>query len=446
MRDPANGGSSGRRDQQAAFEIIDGLADARLTPAEFLAAVTKALSEVRSGTWVVTLMGKDPSSSLVLSGDSTNPSMAGYVDGMVAEVDRPQRAPTMSLSQQVIETGRRVFWPALPWLEFVSMLTPFEQTYLKDNPPPITPELQSVLVVPMHSRGAIVGSLALFEPNASYPITPKDADWIQEAADRVGMVTENAQLYEDAIMRLDRLSSMQRVSRAISASLDLPFTLKVILEQVIHQLQVDAADVLLIDESDGMLATAASTGFMLTAIPNFRLPLDEGLTGRVLAGRHIETVSSPSEFSQAQRRSFFAREGFKTYGSVPLAAHGKLAGVMEVFHRSILDPDNEWLSFLEAMACVAAIAVNIATLNERLNAAGPSHPSDKIMARVPELSRLEWEVLKLVVQGQTNREISAHIHLSQNTVKFHIRQMLQKTDSTNRTDLTRRAMQHGWLQ
>jgi DNA-binding CsgD family transcriptional regulator len=443
MSDPASGGS-GREDQQTAFEIIDGLADARLTPAEFLAAVTKALGGVRSGTWVVTLMGKDPSSSLVLSGDSANPSMADYVDRMVADVDRPQRAPTMSLSQQVIETGRRVFWPAVPWLEFVSMLTPFEQTFLKDNPPPITPEFQSVLVVPMHSRGAIVGSLGLFEQDASNPITEKDADWIQAAADRVGMVSENAQLYDDAIMRLDRLSSMHRVSRAISASLDLPFTLKLILEQVTHQLKVDAADVLLVDERDGTLATAASTGFMLSAIP--KLPLDEGLTGRVLAGRHIETVSAPSEFSQAQRRSFFAREGFKTYGSVPLAAHGKLAGVMEIFHRSALEPDNEWLSFLEAMACVAAIAVNIATLNERLNTAGSSHPTEKIMARVPELSRLEWEVLKLVVQGQTNREISAHIHLSQNTVKFHIRQMLQKTDSTNRTDLTRRAMEHGWLQ
>jgi DNA-binding CsgD family transcriptional regulator len=445
MSDPANG-YTGSEAQQMAVEIIDRLADARLTPAEFLAGVTKALSDVRSGTWVATLMGKDPSSSLVLSADGANPSMADYVDGMVAEVDRPQRAPTMSLSQQVIETGRRVFWPAVPWLEFVSMLTPFEQTYLKYHPPPITPEFQSVLVVPMHSRGAVVGSLGLFEQDASNPITEKDADWIQEAADRLGMVTENAQLYEDAIMRLDRLSSMQRVSRAISASLDLPFTLKVILEQVTHQLKIDAADVLLVDESDGMLATAASTGFMLTAIPNFRLRLDEDLTGRVLAGRHIETVSAPSEFSQAQRRSFFAREGFKTYGSVPLAAHGKLAGVMEIFHRSVLEPDNEWLSFLEAMACVAAIAVNIATLNERLNSAASSHPSERMMTRVPKLSRLEWEVLKLVVQGQTNREISAHVHLSQNTVKFHIRQMLQKTDSANRTDLTRQAMQHRWLQ
>jgi DNA-binding NarL/FixJ family response regulator len=61
------------------------------------------------------------------------------------------------------------------------------------------------------------------------------------------------------------------------------------------------------------------------------------------------------------------------------------------------------------------------------------------------LSKVEWEVLKLVVEGQTNREISAHVHLSQNTIKFHVRQMLQKTVSTNRTDLTRQAIQQGWI-
>jgi DNA-binding NarL/FixJ family response regulator len=54
-------------------------------------------------------------------------------------------------------------------------------------------------------------------------------------------------------------------------------------------------------------------------------------------------------------------------------------------------------------------------------------------------------MLKLLVEGQTNREISAHVHLSQNTIKFHVRQMLQKTGSTNRTDLTRQAIQEGWL-
>ena len=69
----------------------------------------------------------------------------------------------------------------------------------------------------------------------------------------------------------------------------------------------------------------------------------------------------------------------------------------------------------------------------------------KSRTKVPELSKVEWEMLKLLVEGQTNREISDRVHLSQNTIKFHVRQILQKTGSVNRTDLTRHAIQEGWL-
>jgi HD-GYP domain-containing protein (c-di-GMP phosphodiesterase class II) len=41
-------------------------------------------------------------------------------------------------------------------------------------------------------------------------------------------------------------------------------------------------------------------------------------------------------------------------------------GVLEIFHRSLLDPNEEWLHFLEALAGQAAIAVENATLFEDL--------------------------------------------------------------------------------
>jgi DNA-binding NarL/FixJ family response regulator len=98
------------------------------------------------------------------------------------------------------------------------------------------------------------------------------------------------------------------------------------------------------------------------------------------------------------------------------------------------------------MASGAAIAIDVTALNERVKMAGSNGLSNKSRIKAPELSKVEWEMLKLLVEGQTNREISAHVHLSQNTIKFHVRQMLQKTGSTNRTDLTRQAIQAGWLQ
>jgi GAF domain-containing protein/DNA-binding CsgD family transcriptional regulator len=316
---------------------------------------------------------------------------------------------------------------------------------MKGQPPPGAPFVLNILIVPMRSRGSTIGSLGLFVQGDGSPIAEEYALWLQTVADRLGMAIENAQLYEDAIVRMDRLSSIQAISRAISANMDLPFTLKAILEHVVGQLRVDAADVLLLDQRDGMLATAASTGFVATAVPQFRIAVAEGWPGRAPNGRHIENVTSPSDFSQVRRRPLVAREGFKSYVAVPLAARGKLAGVMEVFDRSALSPDEEWLSFLDSMASVAAIAIDIAELNEQISTAVPSHLPAKSRAKMPELSKVEWEMLKLLVEGQTNREISAHVHLSQNTIKFHVRQMLQKTGTSNRTDLTRQAIQEGWL-
>jgi DNA-binding NarL/FixJ family response regulator len=51
----------------------------------------------------------------------------------------------------------------------------------------------------------------------------------------------------------------------------------------------------------------------------------------------------------------------------------------------------------------------------------------------------------MLAEGLTNREIAARIHLSHNTIKFHVRQLLQKSGAINRTDLARKATQQGWL-
>jgi DNA-binding CsgD family transcriptional regulator len=179
-------------------------------------------------------------------------------------------------------------------------------------------------------------------------------------------------------------------------------------------------------------------------VPDYRLPADEGLPGSAMSSRRIETVTALSAFSQFRRRSLFAREGFKAYGAVPLSSRGRLLGALEVFTRSPIKPDQEWLSFLDALGSVAAVAIDSATMQERLRQLrplGPLRPS----RLPPEMSRLERAIMRLVVEGKTNREIAADVHLSQNTIKFHMRQILQKTGTSNRTELAHQAAKEGWL-
>jgi DNA-binding NarL/FixJ family response regulator len=128
---------------------------------------------------------------------------------------------------------------------------------------------------------------------------------------------------------------------------------------------------------------------------------------------------------------------------MPLISGNKHRGVLEVFDRSALQPDQEWLGFLEAVGSNAAIAIEHASMRETL--ARAEHVPARHPGPAPELSRLERWILAFVVDGATNQDIAEKVHLSQNTVKFHVRRILQKAGVINRTELARKATQQGWL-
>lgn len=52
-----------------------------------------------------------------------------------------------------------------------------------------------------------------------------------------------------------------------------------------------------------------------------------------------------------------------------------------------------------------------------------------------ELSSRETEVLHLIIEGASNGEISGKLFISENTVKFHVRNILKKTGCANRSEL-----------
>ena len=49
---------------------------------------------------------------------------------------------------------------------------------------------------------------------------------------------------------------------------------------------------------------------------------------------------------------------------MPLITKGQVKGVLEIFHRSPLNPNQEWFDFLEAIGALAAIAIDNASLFE----------------------------------------------------------------------------------
>jgi DNA-binding CsgD family transcriptional regulator len=62
-------------------------------------------------------------------------------------------------------------------------------------------------------------------------------------------------------------------------------------------------------------------------------------------------------------------------------------------------------------------------------------PAGPAASQLPDgLSRREAEILRLVAQGRSNREIGRALHISEHTAANHIRSILRKTGCANRTE------------
>jgi DNA-binding NarL/FixJ family response regulator len=63
-----------------------------------------------------------------------------------------------------------------------------------------------------------------------------------------------------------------------------------------------------------------------------------------------------------------------------------------------------------------------------------------------ELTNREKEVLNLLTKGLSNGEIGDRLHLSPRTIEKYVSSLLRKTDSSNRAELVRFALEHHLVQ
>lgn len=178
--------------------------------------------------------------------------------------------------------------------------------------------------------------------------------------------TRHKQAEEKFNSQLKRIAALRAIDLAISSSLDLHLALSVVLSQVTAQLAVDAADILLLNQQN-LLQFTAGVGFRTEALMHTHLQLGEGYAGMAALQQKMMHVAD----LQHGKTGFlvspqFGQESFRCYYGVPLVAKGRIRGVLEVFHRSPLDPDTDWLEFLETLAGQAAIAVENAVLLKEL--------------------------------------------------------------------------------
>ncbi len=71
--------------------------------------------------------------------------------------------------------------------------------------------------------------------------------------------------------------------------------------------------------------------------------------------------------------------------------------------------------------------------------------AEPIKSDLPDLSSREREVLHLLADGSSTKEIGEHLVLSLNTVNFHLRNLYQKLGVRSRTQAIKVGQQVGLL-
>ena len=237
------------------------------------------------------------------------------------------------------------------------------------------------LLIPMTVQGELVGIFATGPKRSEETYTLDDHLTLSTMANQISVAIQNARLYDKAQMeisereyaenllhlQLQRMSALHTIDMTITSSVNLQMTLQVLLDVTINQLGVDAAAILLFNPHTNILEYTTSKGFFTSTLQYTKLSLGSGLAGRAALKRdviHVRNLNKESDFIEKSPK--LLEEGFITYFGVPLIAKGKIKGVLEIFHRTYLESNPEWINFLKTLATQTAIAIDDADMFQEL--------------------------------------------------------------------------------
>ena len=107
-----------------------------------------------------------------------------------------------------------------------------------------------------------------------------------------------------------------------------------------------------------------------------------------------------------------------------------------------LDP-HQLYNMLESIALGEAPLSGVIAAKILKEFSQPQLKSPKAIEIVEDLTTREIDILELVVEGMTNKEIAAALNISENTAKIHLRNILEKLHLQNRIQAAVYAVREG---
>jgi NtrC-family two-component system sensor histidine kinase KinB len=244
------------------------------------------------------------------------------------------------------------------------------------------PVVRSYVGVPLFTGTQFVGILELSSDQAG-TFSPENLNTLNVIASHAAVAIENARLYSETLLRAEELATMNTLSSAINASLNLDELLDIVVYSISQAAGCDKAAIFLMDNERRLLSLAKSRGLSETFIrrnQNIRPTL--GGQAQVVLDRYPLVVNDISQIDPpADYLPLLLAEGIHAFADLPLRGRERVLGALTLYYGEPHAFDETELELLRTFANQVTLALENARLYER---------TDRALARrVDQLAAIE---------------------------------------------------------
>src|SRR5271165_5229153 len=231
----------------------------------------------------------------------------------------------------------------------------------EDNVINATPGVRSELAVPLIAKNRVIGVIDV-EADEPGAFTEEHKRLLTLFASRIAAGIENARLYTRVSRQARQLTLLTEISRELTSILNVDELLKRIADLVTRIIDYQMFSILLLDKTGSLLQHRFSLRFKENVQLKHEVPLGVGLVG--YAAQHGQAVLVPDVSKDP--RYIKANPETRSELCIPLIYKDKVIGVLDIEHtrRGYFTEDH--VRIMTTMAAQVAIAIENATLYERI--------------------------------------------------------------------------------
>ncbi|MEH1927416.1 PAS domain S-box protein [Nostoc sp.] len=268
----------------------------------------------------------------------------------------PPKTRAKKLLQQ-LQLGISIFYPELSDSHLIQMAKDEEHLQLLRSL-----GIHSLMVIPVRSRGQLFGAISFFTAESARHYKQTDLALAEDIARRAATAIDNARLYQETEISVNRTVLLQRITAALSEALTPEQVADVVVNQGIAALSATAGSVVLLTEGGTTLKVVQAIGYpqsFIDAWANFPITAPNQIAETVRTKMPIFLENLAAMIAKYPNlASRMALTGNNAWASIPLIAEGKVIGALGLSFATVQIFNEEYRGFILTLGqqCGQAIA------------------------------------------------------------------------------------------